>query len=178
MTRNDNYYGIVDLVDILTLIVQQFGNFEFHSFESFETVYRSLKSFRETTVKQVVEMTSGQIFARSRDAILTDYSLFHAFEMCARGHYRLVVCDNTNNRKVCSLITQTMALSYIADHVELVNTEIRDRLVKEMTLHQGFPICVQENDRVLLAFSMLVMNSLNRLINTANFASAGAINLP
>ena len=50
---------------------------------------------------------------------------------------------------------------FIRDNIDLLGSELRDRLVADIVTHIGDPICVSENARALVAFQAMFDNNVS-----------------
>jgi len=159
VTRNGKFAGFVDMLDLCNFVSQHFINFKFEgaSLNDFENVYSELKHYHQTTVK---DLLIAQYHRTSASFVCSNYSLIHVFEMLARGHPRVAICDE--QRKVVSLVTQSMMMNYVHQRINELPVDIRNCKVKNMRLFEKL-LCVHSDDRPLKAFNMMVANEVSGL---------------
>ena len=54
-------------------------------------------------------------------------------------------------------------MDYIRNNMNLMSPELRNRQVKQLTLHQSAPLCINESDRPLTAFNLMIQNEISGL---------------
>ena len=155
-----NFYGCLDIAQIVTFISRNFANYNFKSFEDFDQVFKSVRKFHDTSVGDLVKgllfallfFELGLWYKRSAEMLNYNYSLFNAFEYLARGYHRLVICDGA--RKIQTVVTQSMAIDYVRNNFDLIRDSIRLKKVSAFVgLSSTISIC--ETERPLLAFTMM-----------------------
>lgn len=108
-TGGKKFYGFVDLSDLVNFICHHFANYTFTSFAEFDSVYKEVRKFHNTTVR---EMLASQWANRSSThTVQSGFTLFHAFEMLSRGYHRVAITGPNN--EIISLITQVFKLLLI-----------------------------------------------------------------
>lgn len=164
----------IDLLDIVWWALYSFGAWRtdvskekqskegiLESKEHF-TSFLSLERFRNATVADVIGR-SGFGTRNQPHHVYKGFSLFHCFETMARiSAHRMAICNA--ERKVIGIVTQSMVISLLDQHLDRLGTlatnhnigEMKAGLMEELLL-------VQETDLALSAFKLMVQQNVNGL---------------
>jgi CBS domain-containing protein len=176
ISSNDSrLVGYIDMLDIVWYCLWSFGAWReevstekvLESKEHFAT-FLSLERFRGASVIDVLGRP-GFGTRNQPHHTYKGFSLFHVFESMARmAAHRMAICNS--ERKVIGLVTQSMVISLLDQHMERLGTLGTNHTVGEMIpgLCEELKL-VSETDLALSAFKQMVVNNVNGLavVNSA-----------
>jgi CBS domain-containing protein len=161
--------GFIDLLDIVWYCLWSFGAWReevsservIESRQHFST-FLSLERFRNATILDVL----GRPGFGTRNAIhhvFKGFSLFHVFETMARlSCHRVAICNA--ERKVTGLITQSMVISLLDQHLDKLGTLASKHDVQEIIPGLGDELrLIHEDDLALSAFKAMVTGNVSGL---------------
>jgi CBS domain-containing protein len=167
--------GYLDMLDIVWYCLWSFGAWReevstekvLESKEHFAT-FLSLERFRNACVMDVLGRP-GFGTRNQPHHVYKGFSLFHVFESMARmAAHRMAICNS--ERKVTGLVTQSMIISLLDQHMDRLGTLGTNHTIAEMVpgLFEELKL-VSETDLALSAFKQMVVNNVNGLavVNSA-----------
>lgn len=168
-TVDSRLVNYIDLLDIVWYTLWSFGAWResvssesVHESKEKFTSFLALERFRNATVLDVLGRpgfgTRNQPFH-----VYKGFSLFHAFETMARvASHRLAICNS--ERRVIGIITQSMIISLIDQHLDRLGTLATGHTVLQMLpgLSEELKL-VNVTDLTLSAFKGMVIGSVSGL---------------
>jgi len=167
-TADSRIVGFIDLLDIVWYTLWSFGAWReestsaekvLESKEHFST-FLTLERFRNATVLDCM----GRPGFGTRSAahhVFKGFSLFHVFESMARlSTHRVAICNS--ERKVTGVITQSMIISLLDQHLDKLGSLATNHTVQELLpglfdeLKQ-----IDENQLALSAFKKMVQDNVS-----------------
>jgi len=118
LLKDQEYYGFLDVLDIITWIVDKEGEKSLMEIEGIEGIAALLK---DTKVKNIMRSPYGK--RNPYRYVETETSLLSAMEILAKGIHRIAVVDKVT-KEIVNIITQSSVVHWIKQH----QSSLGDRL--------------------------------------------------
>jgi CBS domain-containing protein len=157
------YYGFVDLLDIVTWLVDQVGSLELlkHSSPTLPPTQENIRvtdrildrlknDFKTTTVGHV--MTYPVSKSNPFHPVPRGTSLLSVMEILATGVHRLPVLGQGD--RLMQIVTQSDIVHWVSDHLQLLG-KMRALSVRDMDSCIQYVLSVSQHERTIDAFRMM-----------------------
>eukprot|EP01094_Clydonella_sp_ATCC50884_P017472 TRINITY_DN305_c0_g1_i1.p1 TRINITY_DN305_c0_g1~~TRINITY_DN305_c0_g1_i1.p1 ORF type:complete len:355 (-),score=164.05 TRINITY_DN305_c0_g1_i1:395-1429(-) len=159
-TKN-KYYGFVDLGDIVTHIVRDFGSKALDKVENWWELCENSEDIQQVTVNDVMKtpLTRRNPF----HPVCEHYSLFSATELMAREPqlHRVPVLNNREDRRLVNIITQSQLMQIFHANIDTMGDKA-NKPVSDMAYTRGV-ISVKEDSLTIEAFQKMVEEHVSGL---------------
>jgi len=149
VTKNDKFYGYLDMMMLVKYVVDLFSPDLDPTRESLALLFEKEEKFKKTSVQHVVDLLDN-----NRETIRKDYSLFHAFEVIVRRDLNLVAILNSRSDDVSSVITRSMLIGWVYNNM---NTTLKPILNLPVSLvpASSYVSSIRDDDRAIKAFGII-----------------------
>jgi len=149
VTQNDKFYGYLDMMMLVTYVVDLFSPNLDPSRESLALLFEKEEKFNKTSVRHVIDLE-----VNNKETIRKDYSLFHAFEVIVRRDLQLVAIINSGYGEVSSVITRSMLIGWVYNNM---NTTLKaiSKLPVSLIPASSYASSIRDDERAIKAFGII-----------------------
>lgn len=152
-TKGNDFYGFIDVLDIITWIVDKIGEMRLTKSDSFDDI---ISEFNDTLVKDVIRSPYSR--RNPYHPITTGSSLLSAAEVLSKGTHRVPVVDEST-KDLLNIVTQSSLVHFINTNVELLGSK-KDTKVSSLGQCFTYVLTVDDTDRAIDAFRLIRYSSV------------------
>jgi len=150
----NQYIGFVDMVDIVSLIVDIYSEADIMA-ENFYTLLEQSERFKNTKVSEIINISARNPFI----PVPETSSLYTAVELLSKHKvHRVPVIDAEGH--IVNLITQSSLIAFIAENVDKLGSVV-NQTVGSLLLGHKDVVTVNINARVIEAFNLMDKKSVS-----------------
>jgi len=162
LDENRRYVGFISMMDLVKYTTELFWGTTTDQWVDF---WDKEDTFSEATVEDVMDKASSWKTVEYTDPVYQGDSTFFAVEQLARSNaHRLAVLNMRSQRyaNVVGIWTHSMIMSEITSRVHLIDRELLNKRVKDMT-HWQLVYTVRETEKAINAFNKMVNKGVHGL---------------
>jgi len=155
-TANNNFIGLIDMIDITCFVVDISKNAEHLGSDYVDFMSRE-EEFKGKATSDIADLSTRSKFY----PVTIGSNLLDAVNLMANNHVqRIPVLDSEG--KITNLLTQSAVIDYLAKHIDQLGPSIQKTL-KELNFEKKSVISIDHNKRAIDAFRLMAENHISGL---------------
>jgi CBS domain-containing protein len=153
LTQKGEYYGLVEIFDIVRFVTEMFSDISNTSMVDLERLFASDTKFSNTLVSEVMQwpLKKNNPF----HPVTKGYSLFSAWEILALSEAKRVPVIDVNSQ-IADIVTQSMMVDFLWQNLEMIG-KLADKKIQDIQLLRNHVVTqVDENSKAIVAFREMV----------------------
>jgi len=160
LTQKGEYYGVIDIFDIVRYVTEMFQDVTNTSMIDLERIFASDAKFSHTLASDVMQWPLQKV--NPFHPITKGYSLFAAWEtLSLSGARRVPVVDATG--KVVDLVTQSMMIDFLWQNIEKIGKLAEKKVSEIQILRNQSVLQLPSSSKAIMAFREMVKHEVDHV---------------
>jgi CBS domain-containing protein len=160
LTQKNEYYGIVEIFDIVRFVTDMFSDISNTAMIDLERLFESDTKFSSTVVSDIMQWPLKKI--NPFHPVTKGYSLFSAWEIQALSGARRVPVIDINGHTI-DIVTQSMMIDFLWQNIEKTGKLAEKKVSDIQLLHNQAVTQITSETKAITAFREMVKREVDHM---------------